>query len=130
MINYYQILDVKKSDNLDKITKKYNKKIMKFKNLPFLSSEQKDQVRNLKIALYILSNNELKKLYDNYLDSLTITKVESEVEDIQNYNMTDKYVSLNKKDMKDKDNKYLTDRLFSIKVNQNLNLDNESRLRS
>ena len=122
MINYYQILDVKKNNNKDEILKKYNKKILKYKNLPFLNSEQKEEVRNLKVALYILSNDELKDLYDNYMLSLKV---------IEN-DMHDKYVSLKKLENNDKDkhNQYLTDRLFSIKVNQNLNYENEAKLRS
>jgi DnaJ-class molecular chaperone len=130
MINYYQILDVKKTDDRDYIIKKYNKKILKYKNLPFLSSEQKEDVKNLKTALYILSNEELKILYDNYLKALK--KQEKELDsDNLNDNLGDKYVSLKKKELKDKDNKYLSDRLFSITINQSDNFyENEARLRS
>jgi DnaJ-class molecular chaperone len=128
MVNYYQILDAKKTNNRDIILKKYNKKILKYKNLPFLNSEQREEVRNLKVALYILSNMELKMLYDNYLD---IQNNKVEIND-QTDNIHDKYTSLKKLETKDKDknNEYLTDRLFSIKVNQNLNYENEVKLRS
>jgi DnaJ-class molecular chaperone len=128
MVNYYQILDAKKTNNRDIILKKYNKKILKYKNLPFLNSEQREEVRNLKVALYILSNMELKMLYDNYLD---IQNNKVDIND-QTDNIHDKYTSLKKLETKDKDknNEYLTDRLFSIKVNQNLNYENEVKLRS
>jgi DnaJ-class molecular chaperone len=144
MINYYQILDAKKTNNKDIILKKYNKKILKYKNLPFLNSEQREEVRNLKVALYILSNMELKMLYDNYLDIQNNKVKSSDINNIQNLeinqndninlsdNIHDKYTSLKKLETKDKDknNQYLTDRLFSIKVNQNLNYENEVKLRS
>jgi DnaJ-class molecular chaperone len=128
MINYYQILDVKKTDDQEYINKKYNKKILKYKNLPFLNSEQKEDVKNLKIAVYILTNEELKNLYDNYLKSLKINN-DDKSDNFDNF--SDKYVSLKKKELKDVDNKYLSDRLFSIPINQNSNFfENEARLRS
>jgi DnaJ-class molecular chaperone len=127
MINYYQILDAKKSNSKEDILKKYNKKIIKYKNLPFLNSEQKEEVHNLKVALHILSNLELKDLYDNYIENIDNLQSKNSDND-----MHDKYTSLKKIETKDKDknNQYLTDRLFSIKVNKNLNYENEAKLRS
>lgn len=136
MINYYKILDVKKTDDEDYILKKYKKKILKYKNLPFLNSDQKEEVKNLKTALYILSNEELKILYDNYLrnekDNLKNNNNNNKTdENITNENITNKYNNLKKNELKDQDNKYLSDRLFSITVNQSSNLfEDETKLRS
>ena len=133
MINYYKILDVKKTDDEDYIIKKYNKKILKYKNLPFLNSEQKEEVKNLKTALYILSNEELKILYDNYLrnEKDNLKNNNNNDENKIDENITNKYNNLKKNELKDKDNKYLSDRLFSITVNKSSNLfEDETKLRS
>jgi curved DNA-binding protein CbpA len=61
VINYYQILEVKYDATEKEINDAYKNKIKKYFNLPFLNENQKVDVKELKKAKFIFSNNELKK---------------------------------------------------------------------
>ena len=64
---YYKLLEVKYDADSKVIYDAYNSKIQKYMNLPFLSNSQKNEIKELKKAKYVLANKDLKKLYDNII---------------------------------------------------------------
>lgn len=64
---YYQILEVKYDATEKEINDAYKNKIKKYFNLPFLNENQKVDIKELKKAKFILSNNELRKKYDSII---------------------------------------------------------------
>jgi DnaJ-class molecular chaperone len=62
---YYKILDLNNTASKDKIINSYNSKIKKFTGLPFLNNSQETEVKELKRALAVLTNKELRELYDS-----------------------------------------------------------------
>jgi len=61
---YYKILDLSYDATEKDINDAYNDKIKRFINLPFLNEVQKSEVKDLKKAKFVLTNEELKKIYD------------------------------------------------------------------
>lgn len=64
---YYIILELKYDTSEKEIYDSYNNKIKKYLNLPFLNETQKNEVKELKKAKFILSNSELRKQYNNII---------------------------------------------------------------
>ena len=64
---YYQILELKYNATEKEINESYNNKIKKYFNLPFLNENQKVEIKELKKAKFILSNNDLRKKYDSII---------------------------------------------------------------
>ena len=64
---YYKILELKYDTSEKEIYDSYNNKIKKYLNLPFLNETQKNEVKELKKAKFILSNSELRRQYDNII---------------------------------------------------------------
>jgi DnaJ-class molecular chaperone len=64
---YYKILDVNYDAEIEEVSEAYSNKIKKYSKLPFLNENQKTEVKELKKAYYILSNNDLRKVYDNII---------------------------------------------------------------
>ena len=60
---YYQILELKYDATEKEINESYKNKIKKYFNLPFLNENQKVEIKELKKAKFILSNNDLRKKY-------------------------------------------------------------------
>lgn len=71
--NYYKILKIETNSNNEEILEAYEFNISKFNNLPFLTNNQKKEIKDLKIAKYILSNQNLKIKYDLLLENKNIT---------------------------------------------------------
>jgi hypothetical protein len=77
MKDYYMILNIPhKLDKLDiqyktnieediDVKDAYKVKIARFKNLPFLTKKMISDIKDIKEAYYVLSNNELKTKYNN-----------------------------------------------------------------
>lgn len=82
MDNYYQLLNVDPDASTKTITLAYDKKISKFNNLPFFTQTQINQIKKLKTAIYILSNPELRKKYNNTLREDSPIEDEPPVQDI------------------------------------------------
>ena len=61
---YYKILDLNYDATEKDINDAYNNKIKRYINLPFLNELQKSEVKDLKKAKFVLTNEELRKLYD------------------------------------------------------------------
>ena len=66
--NYYKILNIDKKCNTDEILSAYEFNISKFNNLPFLTENQQNEIKDIKIAKYILSNKKIKDKYDLLLE--------------------------------------------------------------
>jgi hypothetical protein len=70
MKDYYKILNID-SESISKKNIKphdldtfYKNKINRFKNLPFLTKDMKDDIKDIKEAYYVLSNNVLRNKYN------------------------------------------------------------------
>ena len=112
---YYKILELKYDTSEKEIYDSYNNKIKKYLNLHFLNETQKNEVKELKKAKFILSNSELKRQYDN------IILQEAE----ESKKLTDKD-TLNKKEKLD--SQLMGNRIFSMigiisPPQQNYNID-------
>jgi DnaJ-class molecular chaperone len=66
---YYKILDLPKGSTNENVYKAYNTKIEKYRNLPYLNSTQKTEVKQLKKAKFVLSNQEFRSMYDQIIQS-------------------------------------------------------------
>ena len=62
---YYKILELPFDAKVEHIYAAYNSKIEKYRNLPFLNTSQKAEVKELKKAKFVLSNDEFRKIYDS-----------------------------------------------------------------
>lgn len=67
MKNYYKILNISLQSNLNEIQSSYNENIKKYNNLPFLTDKMKEEVKDYKIALFILSNTARRKKYNKLI---------------------------------------------------------------
>jgi len=99
---YYKILDLEYDASIESIYDSYNTKIAKYRNLPFLNNAQKVEIKELKKAKYVLSNTELRKIYDT-----TINNKNSEIKKMKewekNYSKKEKINS-----------QLVSDRVFSM----------------
>jgi len=112
---YYKILELKYDTSEKEIYYSYNNKIKKYLNLPFLNETQKNEVKELKKAKFILSNSELRKKYNNIIFQ----------EASESKKLTDKD-TLNKKEKLD--SQLMGNRVFSMigiisPPQQNYNID-------
>ena len=67
MDDYYKILGIQYNASITDISNSFNLKIFEYKALPFLTDKDKQSIKNLKKAFFVLSNDEYKKTYDNSL---------------------------------------------------------------
>ena len=64
---YYKILDLTYDASEKQVNEAYNNKIKKYINLPFLNETQKTEVKELKKAKFVLTNTDLRKIYDEII---------------------------------------------------------------
>lgn len=64
---YYKILDLPYDSSEKQVNEAYNNKIKKYINLPFLNETQKTEVKELKKAKFVLTNTDLRKIYDEII---------------------------------------------------------------
>ena len=69
MKDYYNLLGIVNTDELDtkQLKKIYNTQISKFIGLPFLTKQMIGDIKNIKEAFFVLSNNTMKQKYDKKL---------------------------------------------------------------
>ena len=67
MEDYYKILGIQYNASITDISNSFNLKMIDYKCLPFLTDKDKQTIKNLKKAFFVLSNEEYKKTYDNSL---------------------------------------------------------------
>jgi DnaJ-class molecular chaperone len=65
---YYKILDLDFNATIEEIYQAYSEKIKKYRNLPFFNSAQKNEVKELKKAKFVLTNEELRKILDSSIN--------------------------------------------------------------
>jgi len=65
--NYYDLFEIHYSASSKQILLAYENKITKFNNLPFLTNEQINEIKLLKVGLYVLVNSELRNIYDKII---------------------------------------------------------------
>lgn len=65
--NYYEIFEIPYSASTRQIILAYENKITKFNNLTMLNQEQINEIKLLKVGLYVLVNNELRNNYNKIL---------------------------------------------------------------
>jgi DnaJ-class molecular chaperone len=92
MKNYYEILNIEINATEDEIYQAYNIKIAQFNHLPFHTQKMISEIKLLKEALYVLTDDIRRKKYNN------------KYEKIAQYEEIGKSV----------DNTKICDRLFSI----------------
>ena len=78
MKDYYNLLNVNINSSKDEIKKSYKSHISRFNGLPFLTEKMIIEIKELKIAYYILGNEDNRKLYDNRLKPKTTIYQNSE----------------------------------------------------
>jgi DnaJ-class molecular chaperone len=66
MITYYDVLNVTPVDDKETIYNNYNN-VISYYNNPNLTPEQQSQVKFIKMALYVLTNDNLKNKYNYYI---------------------------------------------------------------
>jgi DnaJ-class molecular chaperone len=71
MEDYYKILGIQYNASITDISNSFNLKMIEYKCLPFLTDKDKQNIKNLKKAFFVLSNDEYKKTYDNSLKQQT-----------------------------------------------------------
>lgn len=69
MEDYYRLLNIHYEASIDELNDAYKNKILHFKSLPFLTENDKEQLKNIKKAYVIFNNSEYKKTYDQYLQN-------------------------------------------------------------
>jgi DnaJ-class molecular chaperone len=65
--NYYNLFDITNSSSTNEIVIAYEIKIIQFNNIKNLSQNQINDIKILKTGLYILTNPELRVIYDKLL---------------------------------------------------------------
>jgi DnaJ-class molecular chaperone len=98
---YYKILELKYNATEKEINESYKNKIKKYFNLPFLNENQKIEIKELKKAKFILSNNDLRKKYDSII-----------FQEIEENNKLKEKDTLNKKEKLDSE--MMGNRVFSM----------------
>jgi DnaJ-class molecular chaperone len=69
MEDYYRLFDIHYEATLDELNEAYKNKIIHFKSLPFLTDNDKQQLKYIKKAHVVFNNPEYKKTYDEYLQN-------------------------------------------------------------
>ena len=68
MKNYYKILDLNQDAKIEDIIEIYNFKLSRYKDLPFLTTQMKTDVKQLKIIEYILFDETRRNKYNIILN--------------------------------------------------------------
>ena len=68
MENYYKILNLSENCSNKEILEAYKFQISRFQNLPFLTNQMKEDIKKLKICLYILNDPKKRKVYDKIIN--------------------------------------------------------------
>jgi DnaJ-class molecular chaperone len=76
MKDYYEILCINNNASEDQIYEAYRNKISQFNHLPFHTPKMISEIKLLKEALYVLSNEDRKNKYDNKIEKLKQYNIE------------------------------------------------------
>ena len=129
MEDYYKILGLANNARSTDIINNYNLKLLEYKCLPFLTDKDKQNIKNIKKAFFILSNDEYKKTYDNSLkiqNKPTINAISNDFDSysawdnnstlLQNNNTFEKQNLPNENKKQLFNHSYISDRIFSLNV--------------
>jgi len=100
---YYKILSLNYDASEKDVYDSYNNKIKKYMNLPFLNETQKVEVKELKKAKFVLTNQELRRTYDSIIFK--------ELEESKKIKEKEKDSSLKKEKL---DSQLMGNRIFSM----------------
>ena len=112
MENYYELLDVDIGATNREIKRAYRKKVVRFNNRQ-MNDNEKEYVKRLKKALYILVDSELRKLYNKKIIDLNNNQ-KNNVSENFNLMKKDEFSNNNNK------NKSIHDRIFDLQDLYNL----------
>lgn len=73
-INYYELLQIEQKETIENIILAYNDKISQFLNLPILSDRDKEYIKLLKKAKFILTDSERREKYDTIYNTIINNK--------------------------------------------------------
>ena len=148
MEDYYKILGIQYNASITDISNSFNLKMIEYKCLPFLTDKDKQNIKNLKKAFFVLSNDEYKKTYDNSLKQQTnqqttkqpnqqtnqISGIESGnyfswTSEISSHPVTNTVTNTGTGTKKQLFNhSYISDRIFSLNNNNNNNTVSNSEI--
>ncbi len=111
MEDYYKILNVEYTATKEEIITSYDKLMINYKIQPFISENDKTQIKLIKKAHFVLTNDEYKKTYDT---NLQLKKTQQ-----QNFQQPLSIQSINTLNNKKSgfNNSYIADRIFSMHNN-------------
>ena len=94
MKDYYNLLGIVNTDELDtkQLKKIYNTQISKFIGLPFLTKQMIGDIKNIKEAFFVLSNNTMKQKYDKKLK--LFNQLNNDTRHIDNTKICDRLFSI------------------------------------
>lgn len=111
MEDYYRLLEVDYEASIHAINNAYQKKMLEYKSLPFLSDLDKHNLKETKKAFIVFNDVNYKKTYDEYIKNKIKTQSDrTSRKTPQNQN-------------------YLVDRIFNFQSNPNYNLTHNELLR-
>jgi DnaJ-class molecular chaperone len=68
MENYYDLFEVSVNSSFNEIIMSYENKITKFNNIKKLNKNQIKEIKLLKAGLYVLTDNNLRKKYNSFIN--------------------------------------------------------------
>jgi hypothetical protein len=89
-INYYDLLEIKYNCSKVDVINSYKMKISKFNGLPFLTSKMINEIKQYKIALYILSNDMRRNKYNQLINQSIDNDIEEDYIDNVNKKLNDR----------------------------------------
>jgi curved DNA-binding protein CbpA len=135
MDNYYELLEIEPSATNREIKRAYRKKVVKFNN-NYTSENDNKMVKKLKKGLYILLDENLRKLYNKKLFTKNKKKNETfqPINHFQNNSVNNnEFLITNNNLDKNNDfrNKQIHDRIFNLSTLHNIpqkNIDYENQI--
>ena len=119
MEDYYRILNVEYTATKDEIIASYEKLMINYKIQPFITENDKTQIKLIKKAHFVLTNDEYKKTYDTNLE---LKKKQIQQQQQQPLGIQPFHTLNNKKS--GFNNSYIADRIFSMHCGINNNFCN------
>lgn len=113
MDNYYTILNVNSNATLSEINDNYNKIITNFKTQPFLTENDKANIKIIKKAYFVLSNEDYRKIYDT--NRIVKQNISNQVSQNNVNQVLPQPNVINKKAIHN--NSVISDRIFSMSNN-------------
>jgi len=121
MENFYKIFNISATCSITEIMAAYQHNISKYNNLSFISDENAKKIKELKKGLYILTNPNLKKLYDEKLNNLQMNEIKcsnsiDDKETLESLFSSQLLINTNndKLEASNNDNNLLGNRIFSL----------------